>query len=64
MPIKDMILETRGQVSPVPPEAVKAALGSGDIAEHIQTREKSKRLNPRGWELAKKWVSPRKRSKV
>jgi hypothetical protein len=36
MPIKDMILEMRGRVSPVPPEAVETALGSGDIAEHIQ----------------------------
>jgi hypothetical protein len=35
MPIKDMILEARGRVSTVPPEAVKAALGGGDIAEHI-----------------------------
>jgi hypothetical protein len=31
----------------MPPEAVEAALGSGDIAEHIQTREKSEGLNPR-----------------
>jgi hypothetical protein len=36
MPIKDMILEARGRVPTVPPEAVKAALDSGDIAEHIQ----------------------------
>jgi hypothetical protein len=35
MPIKDMILEARGQVSTVPPKAVEATLGSRDIAEHI-----------------------------